>query len=336
MLTPGWRFVLRTVVATGMAFAPVGFGVAAAQEREVLEVVVTEVWSTPGDPGFGYPRGMAQWPDGAVWVGDHLVSEVSEISPDGSRTSVALRDGDGPREVRFATRIVPRPSGGMFVWDRKRVGLFGPGKKLERYRPPPLKSPPPGNLAATPDGGLIVSSSYDYDPNHKLSRFAVHRFDRQMRHKKSWHPVARHKEWDTVRYTSGGPVAVTRDGGLLVSDRAPFRITRYADLDGNDPRLVVEDERIVSSAELDDGNILNVVSFVPGKGSGERYQTIWLVLSPDGAILGRTSVVRQMEVWCATPDGAFLATYWDGPTQQHFAAKFEVEIVPKEGSPAAN
>ncbi len=345
------------IFVAGSALAFAGSVPATAQDRESLEVVVTEVWSTAGNPGFGFPRGMAQWPDGTVWVGDQQVSEVSEISPDGSGVRVVLREGDGPREVRRATRIVPRPDGGMFVWGAKRVGLFGPEKNLERYRPPPLPSPRPGNIAATPDGGLVVGSSHGHDADHELARFAVHRFDNRLRHQKSWHAVARHKEWDTTRYTSGGPLAVTRDGGLLVSDHAPFRITRYADLDGNDPRVVAEDERIVSSAELDravgygpggaksfanwrtrssfvheleDGNILNVVSFFPRKGTEKRIQTIWLVVSPDGAVLGRASVMRQMEVWRATPNGAFLATYWDGPTQQHFAAKFTVAIAPKK------
>lgn len=351
----GARKAPLAVVGLALAFA-VSMP-AAAQDRETLEIVVTEVWSTPGDPGFGFPRGMAQWLDGTVWVGDQQVAEVSEISPDGSNVRVVLREGDGPREVvRAATTIVPRPAGGMFVWDARRVGFFGPDKNLERYRPPPLQSPRSGNVAATPDGGLVVGTSWGHDPNHKLARFAVHRFDSRLERQKSWHPVARHKEWETVRYTSGGPVAVTRDGGLLVSDHAPFRITRYADLDGADPQVVVEDERIVSSAELDravtygpgdrksfvnwwtrssfvhelqDGNILAVVSFFPERGTDERIQTIWLVVSPGGAVLGRTSVMRQMEVWRATPDGAFLATYWDGPTQQHFAAKFKVEVAPK-------
>ena len=360
MRNGGARKTVLLAVA-GLALASIGSAPAAAQDGDVLEVVVTEVWSTPGDPGFGFPRGMAQWPDGTVWVGDQQVAEVSEISPDGSAVRVVLRDGDGPREVvRAATRIVSRPGGGMFVWDAKRVGFFGPEKNLERYRPPPLQSPQPGNMAATPDGGLVLATSWGHDPDHKLARFAVHRFDSRLKHQRSWHPVARHRRWDTVRYTSGGPLAVTRDGGLLVLDHAPFRITRYADLDGADPRVVVEDERIVSSAELDravtygpgsrksfgnwwtrssfvheleDGNILAVVSFFPERGTDERVQTIWLVVSPEGVVLGRTSVMRQMEVWRATPDGAFLATYWDGPTQQHFAAKFEVEFVPKEPRP---
>ena len=35
-----------------------------------FEVEVRELWATAGDPGFSSIRGMAQWPDGSVWIGD--------------------------------------------------------------------------------------------------------------------------------------------------------------------------------------------------------------------------------------------------------------------------
>lgn len=184
----------------------------------LAEVVVTEMRSTPGDPGFGFPRGTAQRPDGTVWVGDQQATEVSEMSPDESVVRVVLRDGDGPRVVvRAATRIVPRPAEGMFVGDAKRAGFLGPEKNLERHRPPPLQSPQPGNVAAGPDGGSALAASWGHDPDHELARVAVHRFDSRLERQTSWRPVA-------------------------------------------------------------------------------------------------------------TPDGAFLATCWDEPTQQRFAAKFEVEL----------
>jgi len=46
----------------------------------LAEVVVTEMRSTPGDPGFGFPQGTAQRPDGTVWVGDQQAAEVSETA----------------------------------------------------------------------------------------------------------------------------------------------------------------------------------------------------------------------------------------------------------------
>ncbi len=342
-------FRAAAVVSIGWALFQARPMLAAGQSDESFEVVLTEVWTTPGDPGFGRPLGVAQWPDGSVWVGDSRISEVFEVSPDGSRTRTALRDGDGPREVRFATVIVPRPGGGMVVWDSRRVGFFKEDKSLDRYRSRPSAR---GHVVATPDGGLVVSGYFGDDPEHGKAAHAVHRYDRRLRVQKSWHPVVDHQQWETVRYTSGGPVALTRDGGLLVSDRAPFRITRYADLEGADPRVIVEDESIVSSAELDravtygpgsrrrfttawtqskfvhelpDGNILNVVFVDPEEGG---QHSVWVVVAPDGAILARTKVAEDYTVWNATPDGAFLATYWHGASQQHFVAKLKVRVVP--------
>ncbi len=171
------------------------------------------------------------------------------------------------------------------------------------------------------------------------------------RHQKSWHDAADHKHWETAYFTAGGPVAPTRDGGLLFSAKAPFRITRYADLDGTGAQLVVEDERIVSSSErdravtygpgakkmfrqtwsrssflheLEDGAILNVVELFPEEGSSS---SLWIVVSPDGAILARTPVAKRYTVWNATPDGHFLATYWDKASLQDFAAKLKVEVL---------
>ena len=315
-----------------------------------LEVRVREVWSTFGDPGFGRPRGMLQWPDGTVWVGDSQVSEVEEISADGARTKRVLRAGEGPGELHRVYEIVPWRDGGIVIRDSRGFSFFGADKKFQRRMTWPVRLNTRG-LVATPDGDLIASGAFGHDEDHELARYAVHRFDsRRGRHVKSWHAAADHRQWETVRLTSGGVLAVTSGGGLLVSDSAPFRITRYADLMGNGAQLVVEDEDVVSASErdravtylpdgyqftnawtrssfideLEDGNILNVVRIWPedeGSFTGE-----WLVVSPEGSILARTPVAKGYEVWNATPDGHYLAAYWDDAASTFAAVKLEVVV----------
>lgn len=120
---------------------------------------------------------------------------------------------------------------------------------------------------ASAEGGFILSGGFG-DSDHELARWAVHRFDPEDRPVKSWHPALNHPKWETVRRASGGPVALTKDGGLLVSDAAPFRITRYGDLLGTGPQVAIEDEEVVSASEVD---------------RAATYQT-------DGYILARTPV----------------------------------------------
>ncbi len=315
-----------------------------------LKVSVREVWSTYGDPGFATPRGMAQWPDGTVWIGDNRLSEVSEVSADGTSVRVVLREGEGPREVDRVHHIDTFDRGGAVILGGSRVHFYRANKRLRRRGPdnPVWK----WGFATTSDGGYVISGGYGIVETHELARFSVHRYDGRGRHVTSWHPVADHDDWETRRSASGGPLAITRDGGLLVSEAAPFRITRYADLEGNGARLIIEDEGILSSSELDravtrgpgsrisytnawsksvyvgemeDGNILNVAVFYPEEEDARAWSS-WMVVSPNGEVMAHTRVTKGYHVWNDAPGGHYLATYWDHETSQSAAVKLEVTI----------
>ena len=158
-----------------------------------------------------------------------------------------------------------------------------------------------------------------------------------------------------MRSSSGGAVALTQDGGLLVSDAAPFRITKYSDLEGNGAQVIVEDEGVVSSSELDraverapgntvsysdgwsksffvgelvNGNILNVVLEFP-EDPDDPQTSLWVVVTPKGEIVGRTRLPKGYRIWNDTPDGHYLASYWDDDSFQFLAAKLEVTITPR-------
>lgn len=319
--------------------------------QPVLDISVREIWTTSGYPGFGMIGGMAQWPDGAVWIGDRRLAEVSEVSPDGSDVRVVLRKGEGPGEVDRVHRIEMLPDGGAVVLTGTHYELFRADKKFDR-RQPSLSRVWIRGFLVTPDGGFLLSGGYGYSEEAELASYAIHRYDESERHLASWHPVTAHDDWEVVRSTSGGAVALTRDGGLLVSDAAPFRITKYSDLDGNGAQAIVEDESLLASreveravqraaantvrysdawnksffvSELDNGNILNVIVEFPDD-PDDPQTSLWIVVTPAGKIAGQIRLPKGYRIWNATPDGHYLASYWDNDSLQHLAAKLEVAI----------
>ena len=350
-----WRSrTVRTALCGLLTGAACG-GSATAQTKDEypLQISIREMWTTPGDPGFGSIGGMAQWPDGTVWVGDRRLAEVSEVSGDGSNVRVVLREGEGPGEVERVHRIDMLPEGGAVVMTSSNYEIFGSDKRfLRRVRT--RSSIWTWGFKPTPGGGFLRSGGYGFSEDHELARYAVHHYDRNERHLASWHPAADHDNWEAVRSTSGGPVALTADGGVLVSDAAPFRITRYADLRGNGGHVVVEDESILSSAqlnraivprpgpgnwvsytsrwsksfyvgELSDGNILNVILEYPEDPDGPST-SLWVIVTPDGDIVATTRTPKAYQVWNDTPDGHLLASYWDRSSLQSLAAKLEVTV----------
>lgn len=345
---------IRVAVVVAVATAGlVDHVYAQSDDAERHQVSVREIWRTYGDPGFGEVRGMAAWPDGTVWIGDNRLAEVSEVSADGRRVRVVLSEGEGPREVGRVHRLDALPDGGMIVRTSNHYHFFGPDKRLRKRRPREASVWLWG-FAATPDGGFIQSGGYGAQASSESARYSVHRYDDNGDHLGSWHPALDHKDWETVRSASGGAISVTGRGGLLVSDAAPFRITRYADLNGNGARLIIEDESIVSSAELEkavvrgpnnsirytegwnksvyvgelqNGHILNVSFFWPDdSGDDEQAHTLWVVVSPDGKVLARTRINAGYRVWNVTSDGHYLASLWDYDKFQFAAVKLEVSI----------
>ena len=355
MPTSAMRIGSRVVLGCAL-FAPGLDGpraLAQSQSDYPFEVVVREQWRSHGDPGFSRPAGMVQWPDGTVWVGDNRLAEVVEITPDGSQADVVLREGEGPGEVGRVHRMDAVPGDGVVIEAGSHVHRFGPDKRFRRRFSRNWRVWTWG-FAAVPDGGIVVSGGLGSDQSQDNTGYAVHRFDGSARHVASWHPAVDHQDWEVVRSTAGGPVAVTADGGLLVSDAAPFRITRYSDLAGSGAKVVIEDETVLSRAELDkavvrrgdriaytegwnksvyvgeldDGRILNVAFFWPAE-RGARQRSLWIVVSPEGEMLARTWVDTGYHVWNKTPDGRYLASFLDYETFQPAVAKLEVAITPR-------
>jgi len=80
--------------------------------------------------------------------------------------------------------------------------------------------------------------------------------------------------------------------------------------------------------ELPDGNILNVIIVFPEDFPEDPSSSIWVIANRDGEILARTSIEIAYSVWNDTPDGHYLASYWDYEALEPVVARLEVTIGP--------
>lgn len=341
----GWpRIVSRTLLfagllAGGSAFAGCDEGPRLVQkdraetpveDRGPQSVSVREVWKTNIDPQFdNNVSGMASWPDGSIWVGHSRTTEIWELQSDGSRPATVEWNASESGIDDTIQRVSIVNDTLFFVLGRISIAI-GTRRQPATVRRVELFPYWQWGFAGAPDGSFIISGGTD--PSDDYFDHSVHLFDEHGARVDSWHSVFPHDDWRATRRLSGGALDFTASGDLLVSDVAPFRITKYVDSDPGQPSLVVEDEGIISStertratapdeptttyqvrwnrstfvAEMQDGNILNV-SHHYGRWRGRPY-SLWTVVTPDGEILASTRYENNYRVWNRAPDGTYLAS----------------------------
>lgn len=312
-------------------------------ERGPESIAVQEVWRTNIDSRFGFVAGIAAWPDGSIWVGDGRNRELWELQADGSRpATVAWTDAEAA-SVDDIERVFIVGDSLFFVLGAASIdiGKRGEARTVRHLQVPQMRTW--GFVGAT-DGRFVISGgAYPGDPHWGHS---VHGFDRHAVLVGSWHSVFEHDDWRATHRLSGGALGVDASGALLVSDVAPFRITKYAGFDGSQPSLVVEDESIIASSELvralapdnpkttyqvrwnrsvfvcemQDGNLLNVAHYYSSR--RDRPYSLWTVVTPGGRILASTRHDNAYTVWARAPDGSYLASH-DGN-----AIKLDVSLGP--------
>lgn len=294
-----------------------------------MSVQVVESWRTGIHADFQGVVGMAAWPDGAFWVGDEESSDVWELQADGSRPRKVRRSRPGTESVNEVRRVSAIGDSAFLILGRNELEMgTRNGGESRRLELAPMQV---WGLVGLGDGGFVVGGgAYPGDPNYMHS---LHRFDLHGTLTSSWRPGFEHEDWRVSNYLTGNALALTSDGDLLVSDLAPFRITRYVQLDPDRPVRIVEDEDVIASSELIratapehpgtvfqfrwnrsryvgetiDGNILNVALYYSEQ-RGRPY-SLWTVVTPDGEILASTLHDKAYRVWDRTPDGAYLASY---------------------------
>ncbi len=296
-----------------------GWGETAGSDRHSAhqashQLEIRELWRFGfSDVAETQMASAAAWEDGTVWIAGYDSTGLWELNADGSSSRVVRRDVEVAQS--FGSRILAFvPTTGMFFLGRSGVVLYrsrgDTGIVVDRT----VRSTPRG-FAGFGNGDYVVSYGQWRDDPHV--EHAVHRYDGTGHHVVSWHPAFSYpqwadQEWRAVIRMSGGPLAVTTAGDLLVSDAVPFRITRYVDGFPDSAITVIENDEIVSPDEIEralprigtyrfgewspsdfvhemaDGRILNVV-FVKEHSSlpfvsGRRYPR-WIVVGTAGDIL---------------------------------------------------
>lgn len=315
---------------------------APVEDRGPMSVEVIELWKTSVHADFGGVGGMAAWPDGMIWTGDDESAEVWELHADGTYRGQVTWSGSAAGRVKEIKEIAVASDSTFLILGRDQLDAGArDGNEVRHLDLPPLQT---WSFAALRDGGFVVSGgAYPGDAHYGHS---VHRFDHHGTLTESWHPGFEHDDWRVANYLTGSAVGLSGNGDLLVSDLAPFRVTRYEGIDPARRVLLVEDEDVISSSELTratapnspgtlyqfrwnrsrfvgettDGNILNVALYYSDR-RGRPY-SLWTVASPDGAILASTRHDKAYHVWDRAPDGTYLASY-DGD-----AMSLSVSLVP--------
>lgn len=310
-------------------------------------VQLEEAWSTRNGPGLGYITDMAAWTDGTVWIADAETGQVWQVKPNGEIECCVAVESDGD-----VADLVTLSSGGLVAMGfvSRRATFYDANKRFAGAASiPDIWT---RGVAALPAGGFVVSGGFR---GTEAAQYAVHRFDEAGSYLDSFHPALLRDDPRAVRRLSGGPVAVTVAGDLLLSEAAPFRITRYSGTRPQDGHLVLEDHSIVSPAQLDralvpedpsvtysprwnqsiyvgemsSGHILDVVHVYPDSPRA-RTRSLWVVATPDGKVVARSTFAVQFTVWDKTPGGAYLVSYADPQTGNQLAAEAQVLLKPAE------
>jgi hypothetical protein len=299
---------------------------------------IMERWNTGRGPHvveFASINGMAESPEGSIWVSETLSGAVATLSPSGVRRGYVTRRGDGPGESIGPSLIASHPAVGSVVYDlgRGSFDVFRPDGIFDRRLFLTSKVLNPKGFAVLPSGEFVLGGGI------AENAYGFHLFDRQGMLRRSWHPVPVTEEPRAGWLVGGGPLAVTRAGEILVSQAAPHDVLVYA-LSGRRLRRIARDERILSPIgddfisegggqrtfrwrfpqsagvfELADGRILNVVW------NREESWSLWQVYEPNGRPVRQVRVRRAYRPWAIAANGDVLASYVHAETDEHIAVR---------------
>lgn len=271
-----------------------------------LVIRLEGVWSRGVSDRVDSFGGAAAWGDGLIWIGEARSERIWELIPGGGSVRLVREDAGAEDGPGGTLGMAFAPQHGMYILSRNGVTLVP-----ARGSAPAFSEAHRGTargFAVLANGDYVVA--YGQYPDDPHVDYAMHRYGAGGSHIASWHAAFEDEDWVRVTEFSGGPIAVTASGDLLLSELAPFRITRYLDAMGDSAATLAEDGDIVSEAEfarampapgitqfqwshsvyvdeMPDGRILNVVEAYPGNRMDPEMH--WIVLSSEGEVLGRTS-----------------------------------------------
>ncbi len=333
----GWfgiPMVLCGAFGLGLVCAGCGTEVNDAAPAQAVEVMpventgpmavrIRELWRRELDDGVEIRGGMEVWDDGTVWFGGNG-PDIWEMDARGE--ALRPREYEAYHSPGYALALAATPSRQSVLLVSRNGATLYPGREEAGVFTAMNRNSIAG-IAAFEGGDFVLS--YGQYPNDPQVEYALHRYSRDGDHVASWHAAFPHSDWSVVTFMTGGPVAVTREGDLLLAERAPpFRIVRYPGAHPGAAVVVIEDETIVSPEEIrralprggkgvqwnrpvfvdqvSGGNILTVVRYYPRR--QRAAQGLWVVVSPEGDVLAKSRFREDYRMITATgTDGRYLA-----------------------------
>lgn len=184
--------------------------------------------STHGaDAAFGGILAGAVGPDGALYIVDHVNTELVALSPDGSIAWKRGGSGRGPGEFGLPYRVSVDKHNVVHVFDRasSEISRFThEGEFIDRQRVPFMFSQVDA-IVTLDDGGYAISGVTAF--GDEASDAGIHVFDAALAHVRSFGPLPNATNRMVLNYWGAGVVTPYVDGTILYSRRIPYELYVY-------------------------------------------------------------------------------------------------------------
>ena len=182
------------------------------------------------DQGFGVLLDAELGPDGTVYVVDMNNAQVVAITPTGEVAWRVGRAGQGPGEFRTIYRVTVGPDGTVFVLDRNgnAISRFNDRGEFIDRRQLMFTFEVIDDFVVDARGFLAIAGITSYGVP---SDSAIHVFDGELVHVRSFAPVPPAKNRMTLSFNGAGALTLTPEGDIVFVRRLPYEIYRYG-IDG--------------------------------------------------------------------------------------------------------
>lgn len=222
-------FVLRRAAAVAAACV-VGL-TAHAQRLDGQASTLREMFGaaqvTIADEDISRPSDYAVFRDGSVVIAQFPDARVARYSASGKLLWRVGREGSGPGEFRQPYRVCVLPDESVLVYDfiARVWTLLGSDGAFKRTLRPDLEIFNFGTLLCAPDGSILVSG-VTLDP--RGSRFAIHQFNADLQHQKSFGELPDADGQQLLRYIGAGPLTTADAQSFYHVRTAPYELVRYS------------------------------------------------------------------------------------------------------------
>ena len=179
------------------------------------------------DGVFGGILAGSVGPDGALYIVDHVNTEIVTLSPDGSVAWKRGGQGRGPGEFGLPYRISVDENNVVHVFDRasSEISRFAhEGAFIDRRRVPFMFSQVDA-LVALDGGGYAISGVTEFGDD--ASDSGVHVFDASLEPVRSFGPLPHATNRMVLNYWGAGVATPYVNGTILYSRRIPYELYVY-------------------------------------------------------------------------------------------------------------